>query len=176
VWGRAGGWREGGPLDLAALESFVAFIGHPCSGHSLVGARLSDHPPAVVSHELDAFGLLARGIDRAFVAGGAAWSGYSYKVPGDRQGRHDRLRVIGDKKGGRISNHEAFTEDPVRELAALEGWLGLPRHEEHLVAAAALVRNEPARARDALTWPPGMQELVAKRAAAVPWLAGYDFA
>lgn len=89
------------------------FIGYPRSGHSLVGALLDAHPDAVVAHELDAIRYLRARFrrtqifalilekSRADAAAGRVWGDYAYAVGGQWQGRHRRLRVIGDKKGGR---------------------------------------------------------------------------
>jgi hypothetical protein len=97
--------------DLATVRSFLVFVGHPRSGHSLVGALLDAHPNMVVAHELDVLKYLEAGYHRdqllALVlehsAGNAArgrrsW-GYSYAVPGQWQGRYERLEVVGDKRG-----------------------------------------------------------------------------
>ncbi len=97
--------------EFAAVGTFVVFIGHPRSGHSLVGSLLDAHPEIVVSHELDALKYVAAGYRRdqllALVlehakvnaaAGRKSW-GYSYAVPGQWQGRYQRLTVVGDKRG-----------------------------------------------------------------------------
>jgi hypothetical protein len=100
--------------DLASIRSFLMFVGHPRSGHSLVGALLDAHPNTLVAHELDAlryveagfgrdqlFTLLVRHQHTRVKGGLQSGSGYSYEVPGQWQGRYERLEVIGDKKGGR---------------------------------------------------------------------------
>ena len=102
------GWRE--RRDYQDVAAFGAFLGYARSGHTLLAALLDAHPDAVISNELDAFAVLRAGFSRlalfhmirenarAFGAGGAEWTGYSYEVPGGWQGRHRALRVIGDKK------------------------------------------------------------------------------
>jgi hypothetical protein len=100
--------------DFASVRSFLLFVGHPRSGHSLVGALLDAHPNAVVAHELDVlryveagfgrdqlFTLLVRHQHGRVTGGLRSGSGYSYEVPNQWQGRYERLEVIGDKKGGR---------------------------------------------------------------------------
>ena len=96
------------------VERFCLFLGHPRSGHSLIGALLDAHPDAVIAHELNALGYLARGFTLTQIwtlilenarqiqdAGRQdAMSDYRYDVPGQWQGRNRTLRVIGDKKGG----------------------------------------------------------------------------
>ncbi len=97
--------------DFADGAPFLLFVGHPRSGHSLVGSLLDAHPDVVVSHELDALKYVAAGYrrDQLFTlvlehakanaaAGRKSW-GYSYAVPGQWQGRYDQLAVVGDKRG-----------------------------------------------------------------------------
>lgn len=100
---------------LSELHSYCLFVGYPRSGHSLVGAMLDAHPNMVVSHELDVVKFLGEGFDREQIAwlmienarrtaaAGRGWGSYGYAVPGQWQGRFDRLHVLGDKKGGATS-------------------------------------------------------------------------
>jgi hypothetical protein len=94
------------------VERFCLFIGYPRSGHSLVGSLLDAHPEIVLAHELDALRYLDAGYrrnqlywmilrrDAEFTRSGRRWTGFDYTVPGQWQGRYERLRIIGDKKGG----------------------------------------------------------------------------
>ena len=87
------------------------FLGYPRSGHTLPGAMLNAHPDAVVAHELDALLYVGMGFsrnqifslicdrDQWFCRRHCVWTGYSYAIPNQWQGRYERLRVIGDKKG-----------------------------------------------------------------------------
>ena len=97
--------------EFATVRRFLLFVGHPRSGHSLVGSLLDAHPDVVVSHELDALKYVAAGYRRAQLfslvlehsktnaaAGRKSW-GYSYAVPGQWQGRYAELAVVGDKRG-----------------------------------------------------------------------------
>ncbi len=98
------------------VETYCMFVGYGRSGHSLVGALLDAHPDVAISHELDAaryfrlgftrdqvYWLILRN-ERAFaLRGGSARVDYQYAVPNQWQGRQRRLKVIGDKKGGRSS-------------------------------------------------------------------------
>ena len=98
------------------------FIGYPHSGHSLIGALLNAHPEMVIAHELHALDFIARGatrlelferlIDRSqrFTQMGSRSFEFNYQVPGQHQGRFDRLRIIGDKKGGGSALH--LIQDP----------------------------------------------------------------
>jgi hypothetical protein len=120
---------------FADVSRFCLFVGHPRSGHSLVGAMLNAHRRAVVSHELDAMAWVRQGCsrdalywlilrrDRRFTASGSVGSGYRYAIPGQWQGRFDALRVIGDKRGGAAVR--AFTSDPSL-LARLRRLVGVP--------------------------------------------------
>lgn len=111
-------WRSrrfarGCRADFADVERYCQFIGFPYSGHTLIGSLLNSLPDAVIAHEADALGMVAAGANRdalfegllraewRFAEGGFRWWGYDYSVPGQWQGRYRRLRVIGDKKGGR---------------------------------------------------------------------------
>jgi len=100
--------RKGPGFD--DLRHFSFFIGYARSGHTLVGTMLNAHPEVVIAHELDAlkfvrhhfsrrqlYSLLLQR-DQQFGSIGRTWSGYQYEVPGQFQGRFERLRVIGDKR------------------------------------------------------------------------------
>jgi hypothetical protein len=93
------------------LECFCFFIGYARSGHTLVGSMLNAHPDIVIAHELDAVNYVRHHFSRAqlfalllerdqrFSSMGHAWAGYEYEVSGQSQGRYQRLRVLGDKRG-----------------------------------------------------------------------------
>ena len=122
---------------FAGVERFVLFIGYPRSGHSLVGSLLDAHPDAAIAHERDVLELMRNGFSREqvfwlllerareFTAAGRAWTGYTYAVPNQWNGRFRNLRVLGDKKGGNTARQliaephllhccEAFTALPHR--------------------------------------------------------------
>lgn len=108
---------------FADVETYCTFVGYPRSGHSLVGWLLDAHRHTLIAPELDAlkylyarFGrrqiyalILDRVEEERRLRPHASAKRYSYHVPGQWQGTYDRLRVIGDKKGGasslRFSNH-----------------------------------------------------------------------
>jgi hypothetical protein len=115
--------------DLAAVRAFLLFVGHPRSGHSLVGSLLDAHPAMVVSHELDVLKYVALGYRRDQLltlvleharanaeAGRKSW-GYSYAVPGQWQGRWDRLAVVGDKRGRMTTDRLAARPELLADLA-----------------------------------------------------------
>jgi hypothetical protein len=118
--------------DARAIRSVVVFVGHPRSGHSLVGALLDAHPDMVVAHEADVLKYVAAGFGRDQLvallvrrererveAGHRSGSGYGYAVPDSWQGRYRRLTVIGDKKGGRTTLRLADDPGLVDRLAAV---------------------------------------------------------
>jgi hypothetical protein len=121
---------------------FVLFVGHPRSGHSLVGSLIDAHRNAVIAHELDVLRLVQVGFrrtqiyslilerDRAFTDAGRSWSGYGYEIPGEWQGRFDRLEVIGDKKGGKSSHRIALHPHLLDRLQVI---VGVPVQVVHVV-------------------------------------------
>lgn len=110
-----GAWRHRDAIR--GVTTFVVFLGHARSGHSIVGALLDAHPQIVISDELDALRYVDLGFDARQVLylsmavsrhqalnqrrkqgqGGAV---YSYHVPGQWQGRYRELRVVGDSQAG----------------------------------------------------------------------------
>jgi hypothetical protein len=101
--------------DFRSVEQFCLFTGYPRSGHSLVGALMDAHPEMIISHELDVLEQIIRGHSwqsiyamimensHNFAKKGRSWSGYNYEVKGAWQGKFRKLKVIGDKRGGRTS-------------------------------------------------------------------------
>lgn len=127
---------------LGDLETYCMFIGYPRSGHSLIGSLLSAHPDMVIAHELDALHYLDFHFDRSLLFGailardeefgsahGREWTGYSYAVEGQWQGRYRKLRVIGDKKGGDSST---VLEGNQWQLDRLQAVTGLPLKVIHI--------------------------------------------
>lgn len=97
--------------DLDEVTTFCLFIGYPRSGHSLVSSVLDAHPNALFSHRLNSLGYLKRDFDerqvfymavrnaQRFAASGRRLTGYQYDIPGQHQGRYERLLVVGDQEG-----------------------------------------------------------------------------
>lgn len=108
-WLRAGLLARRHRADLAPVREVCLFLGPPKTGHSLVGALLDAHPRMAIAHEADLFLLLRAGFGRERLLAllvdnarrqarrGRRESGYSYEVPGQWQGRFERLHVVGDK-------------------------------------------------------------------------------
>jgi hypothetical protein len=120
---------------FSRVERWCAFVGHPRSGHSVVGTLLNAHRHALISHNLDALALLLAGAgrdelfervlqrDREFAAEDRRMGAWSYAVPEQWQGYTDELRVVGDKRAGATSRHLAEHPALLRELPER---LGLP--------------------------------------------------
>ena len=120
--------------DADGMAAWVQFVGHPRSGHSLVGALLDAHPDALVAHELDVLRYVEAGFDRdrlvalvlrhqraRVAAGHTSGSGYGYAVPGQWQGRYRRLVAVGDKKGGRSTRRLRARPRLLDDLRAAAG-------------------------------------------------------
>ena len=124
------------------IQLYCMFVGYPRSGHSLVGAMLDAHPDIVIAHELDTLRYLRAGCgkyelfdlllrkSKCFAQQGSVWSGFSFAVPGQWQGRYRKLLVIGDKKGG--ASTRALRENPAL-LERLGCTLGLEMRFIHTV-------------------------------------------
>ena len=103
------------------VKTFVFFLGHPRSGHSIVASLMDSHPHVVISHEADVFSRISRrslaptkqkifnaiwnNTRNTIVSGKRAESrdqkGYTLYVDGLYQGTYsDYIDVIGDKKAG----------------------------------------------------------------------------
>ncbi len=96
------------------IRTYCMFIGYARSGHSILGAMLDAHPDARISIEADVLNMIRKGFKDIQVYHcifknsylftkvlDNQWTGYSYKVPGQFQGRTRKPIVIGDKKGNR---------------------------------------------------------------------------
>ena len=112
------------------IKTFVFFVGHARSGHSIVASLLDSHPHMVISHEYDLFTKLSLGLiapsnteifnalwqntKQSIINGSRAkhtnYKGYTLFIDGLYQGKYvDHIDVIGDKKGGStaylLANH-----------------------------------------------------------------------
>lgn len=124
------------------VERFCLFAGYARSGHSVVGAVLDAHRDAVIAHELEVTSFVLAGITRdelyARLLARSQWfrwykrnaSNYDYRIPGQWQGRFDRLRVIGDKRGGTVAQTVAKHPDFFDRLRSITG---VPVHVIHVV-------------------------------------------
>ena len=99
--------------DYQDIEKYCMFIGYPRSGHSLVGSLLDAHPYMLIAHELDALRYFQVGFSKKqlyhliitnsveFNQAKREWTGYTYFVPNQWNGRYKKLKIIGDKKGSK---------------------------------------------------------------------------
>lgn len=130
--------------QLAGLTNYVLFIGYPRSGHSIVGALLDAHPNVVISNELDSLLFFEHGYTKAQIAylieenarqnaqKGRSNTGYNYAVPGQWQGRHQTISVIGDKDGGG-SSRKFVTKGHTDRLERVKSVMGVPIKIIHIV-------------------------------------------
>ena len=138
------------------VEKFVFFVGYARSGHSFVGSLMDAHPNMIISHE---FGLFTRLIEkpRKFMYKGilfnalyrdsyedavSGWrsedygkKGYDFALGSSSwQGRFKKLRVIGDKSGGRTTSEDLKRPKAVRAAYdRLSKTVEVPIHVIHVV-------------------------------------------
>ncbi|MGB3808400.1 MAG: sulfotransferase [Erythrobacter sp.] len=140
--------------SFAAADAFVQFVGFPRSGHSLVGSILDAHPQAVIAHELDVMGLVAKNVPLALISGmiarnasaftatGRWWNGFSYTVPEGSHAIPARPAVIGDKKGDwavrRCDRDPSLLERARRVLGDRDRWVLVVRHPADNIATMSL--------------------------------------
>lgn len=131
------------PWRFRDVRRYCMFVGYPRSGHSLVGSLLDAHPNIVIAQEADALKFVRAGFGRRTIyplllrnskvmldERGREWSGYSYHVPGQWQGRYEKLTVIGDKKAGRSTDR--LIRSP-QLLDKLQTAVGVPLKLIHVV-------------------------------------------
>lgn len=130
------------PHRFDSVTTYCMFIGYPRSSHSLMGSLIDAHPNAIIAHEQDVlkyikygftkeelFPLLLRNSEE-FTAGGRTWTGYSYAVEGQYQGRYETLKVIGDKRGANSARR--FQRKP-ELLEKLKTRIGMPIKMIHVI-------------------------------------------
>ncbi len=117
--------------QFEGLTTYCMFLGYPRSGHSLVGSLIDAHPDAVIAHEADVLRYVQAHFSRSQVYSLILENArrhrderahvYDYTVPDQWQGRHRRLTVIGDKKGGRSTRRLADAPTLVERLQRTVG-------------------------------------------------------
>ena len=146
------------------------FVGWQRSGHSIIGSLLDGHPDVVIAHELFLFSNLPQFIfmedakvqlfrtlylssNRASKAGARSKyhneKGYNLHLENSWQGSFRKLRVIGDKTAGDVTN--SFSHDPVmfqyllRRLSEIVGVplkvINVVRNPFDMVATLTLYRG-----------------------------------
>ena len=136
---------------LDEVKTLCLFIGYQRSGHSLVGSLLDAHPRMAIAHELDALFYLRQGfhpreilylmleVSRMHGEIGRRWGEYTYRVPGQWQGRHTQLEVIGDKKGGmttlRIARNPGLLDQVMTRFGKRKRFIHVLRNPYDNIAA-----------------------------------------
>ena len=118
-------WEHLSQSDIDSVQTFLMFIGWPRSCHSIIGSMLDAHPNVVVAHEFFLFQKMNRdenlSLNRSWLYDelyrntymsikNEGWrasrnhrKGYSLNIEGSWQGKFTKLKVIGDKSGGRAA-------------------------------------------------------------------------
>lgn len=106
-----GGQYHGQAFD--GVRAYCMFLGYPRSGHTLMASLVDAHPDAIMANELHALRYIEYGFgkrqlfyllfqnSRDFARAGQTYTGYSYQVANQWQGRYRNLSVIGDKRADR---------------------------------------------------------------------------
>lgn len=150
-----GGFAHRGTFKY--LETFCAFIGYPRSGHTLIGSLIDAHRNALVADELNALRFIDAGFSKQQVcylmlrnsqrsaAAGRERTGYRYEVPGQWQGRFEKLRLIGDKMGGstalRLKFHPALLESLPRVLQLKTKFIHVVRNPYDIISTTHMRRT-----------------------------------
>lgn len=112
----------------------MLITGYPRSGSTLLGALLNAHPEMVIAQEADLLThtspkttpgeVLSRLLiaDRDMRRRRYRWSGYSYRVANQWQGRYARLPVIGDKDSTGNTRNLSNRPDLLGLLRDALGW------------------------------------------------------
>lgn len=128
--------------SLDGLQRLCLFIGHGRSGSTLVASLLDAHPNIVLGQEVDVLWHVGAGFQRRqilsllrrssrwFTERQRRWEGYSYRVPGQWQGRPGIGGVIGDKKASLTAIRLLFAPDL---LDRTRKRMGLPVSLVHVV-------------------------------------------
>ena len=125
------------------VTSICLFIGYPRSGHSLIASLLDAHPNMVMAMEWDLLSHFRMGFSKNQIYYSLLrnanlyakrkkniWTGYSYRVDGLWQGRHETIKMIGDKLGGRNS---MLLQDNFSIMERLHSTLNVPIKLIHVI-------------------------------------------
>ena len=159
------------PKDVIdKIKKFVFFVGHPRSGHSIIGSFMDAHPHMVIAHEFMLFKQLSiKSLELSSKAdlfnalysksvydSMSGWrnkgndrKNYTLNIESLWQGRYDRyISVIGDKSGGATS--AVYIHSPVdfkAQYEQLQKTIGIPikviygvRNPYDIVATNALYK------------------------------------
>lgn len=96
-------------MEFDTLEIFCTIVGNSRTGSTLLGSLLDAHPNIAISNESAAPNMFIKGEQRENIfntilrncanhaRAGKKWTEYQYSIPGQWQGKHKELKVIGDK-------------------------------------------------------------------------------
>ena len=120
------------PSLFQGVNSFCLLIGHAKSGGTLIGSLLDAHANIIFADEADALRYVSAGFSRDQIyhillkgSRREAMKGrvtarrlvpYSFLVPGQWQGRYEKLQIIGDSKAGPSTRRFAQEPDLLRRL------------------------------------------------------------
>ena len=143
--------------QVTKVESFVLFLGYPRSGHSIVGTLMDSHPNMIIANEFPFMASLLsppsrnsitkHGLFNALYLNsrtdmvygkrgvyGLERKGYLLNINGSFQGQFDKLKVIGNKKGGQITYDFYFhSSETTAAFKWLQKEIGIPIHVLHVV-------------------------------------------
>ena len=133
------------------VKTFVFFVGHPRSGHSIIGSFMDAHPHMVIAHEFMLFkqlttkstllhnkadlfnALYSHSVYDSTSTSGwrnkqTDWKNYTLNIEASWQGNYDQyISVIGDKSGGTTSNvYSHSPEDFKAQYRQLQKMVGIP--------------------------------------------------
>jgi len=140
---------------IDGVKTFVYFIGHARSGHSIVGSVLDGHPHIVISHESKIFKRLIKipyAANKSYIyntiwssaflsantgirTAGANGKGYTLAVNGLYQGTYESyIDVIGEKKGDLTTEMFLYSPTQLKKVIdKLNTALGLPLKVFHVI-------------------------------------------
>lgn len=141
--------------DVDGVEKFVFFVGYPRSGHSIIGSMMDAHPDMIIAHEFMLFERwpkqAAQLMNRAFLFNAlykdsyddvtTGWrsskqdkKGYTLEMKASWQGQFSRLRVIGDKSGGKVSYlYSKSPEEMQKSYREVVDTVKIPVHTIHVI-------------------------------------------
>ena len=144
--------------EINGLRLFVLFVGFARSGHSIIGSLLDAHPDVIIAHEynilkdvrkgsrdtkgavLSLVNKLCKNSHDSAASGGRSkkngQKGYTLDMTGGWQGRIRRLKVVGDKAGGKtVREHTRDTSRCPELVKMMNATLGVT------VKAIRVLRN-----------------------------------
>jgi hypothetical protein len=147
--------------QLKQIETFVIFLGHAHSGHSIIGAMLDAHPDVAIANEINVPKILVdHKLNKAelskitlfsslYSKSSKEWlnTGYKYNIPNGFQGKTTHPKVLGDKKGGGstriIRNNPHILNKLIKIFGKKLKFINVVRNPMDNIAAFAYYWKEP---------------------------------